>query len=126
MVEPVVARSPPPLMNDPQPFVFDHERLDVYRAAVEAARRIRAARWPRRSAHIRDQAVRASESIVLNIAEGVGRGPGDARRNHHRIAFGSTAEARAALDVVDLPEEQMIPIDRLLRRIGAMLARMAR
>ena len=74
---------------EPCTFVFPHERLDAYQAAVELARRVRRLRWPARSASIRDQAVRASASVVLNIAEGVGRGPGDARTNFHRIALGS-------------------------------------
>ena len=105
-------------------FTFRHETLDVYRLAVEVARKIRRAQWPRRTAHIRDQAVRGSESMVLNIAEGVARGPGDARKNHHSLAFGSAAETLAALDVVDLPDKD--EIDQLLRRIGAMLTVMTR
>ena len=28
-------------------FTFNHEKLDVYRLSVEAARRIRRAKWPR-------------------------------------------------------------------------------
>ena len=62
--------------------------------------------------------------MVLNIAEGVARGPGDARKNHHSLAFGSAAEALAALDVVDLPNQD--EIDQLLRRVGAMLSVMTR
>ena len=105
-------------------FTFNHEKLDVYRLSVEAARRIRRAKWPRRTAHIRDQAVRSSESMALNIAEGAGRGPGDARKYHYGLAFGSAAEAQAALDVVDLPDKDAI--DQLLRRVGAMLSVMTR
>ncbi len=129
-------------------FTFNHERLEVYRVAVQTAGTIRRAAWPRRTAHIKDQAVRSSESMVLargagaerrrakrgpegrsldgpdNIAEGVARGPGDARKNHHLIAFGSAAETLAALDVVDLHDKD--EIDQLLRRIGAMLCRMTR
>ncbi len=105
-------------------FTFNHEKLEVYRVAVQAARLIRRAAWPRRTAHIKDQAIRSAESVVLNIAEGVARGPGDARKNHHLIAFGSAAEALAALDVVELPNKD--EIDQLLRRVGAMLCRMTR
>ena len=105
-------------------FTFSHERLDAYRVAVEAARRLRRVRWPAGSAHLKDNAVRAAESAVLNIAEGVGRGPGKARLNHHRIAFGSVAEVSAVLDVVDLDDGP--EIRQLLRRVGAMLSRMTR
>ena len=44
--------------------VFDHEKLEVYRIAVEYA--------DLANAHIRDQLRRASDSIVNNIAEGAG------------------------------------------------------
>ena len=107
-------------------FTFPHERLDAYGVAVEVARRVRRLRWPARSASIRDQAVRASASVVLNIAEGVGRGPGDARVNHHRIALGSAAEVHAALGVVDIDGREAYELDQLLRRLGAMLTSMTR
>jgi four helix bundle protein len=51
---------------------FDHEKLDVYRVAVEyadAADRI-AANLKAGNAHIRDQLRRASDSIINNLAEG--------------------------------------------------------
>ena len=54
--------------------VFDHEKLEVYRVAVEyadAADTI-AAKMKRGNAHIRDQLRRASDSIVNNVAEGAG------------------------------------------------------
>jgi len=123
-MEPARQTWSPRMTNPRNRFTFPHERLEVYRLAVDVARRVRAARWPRRTAHIRDQAVRAAESVVLNIAEGVGRGPGDARTNHHSIAFASAAECLAALDVVDLSDKE--PIEASLRRVGAMLRSMTR
>ena len=111
---------------EPCTFTFPHERLDAYAAAVELARRVRRLRWPARSASIRDQAVRASASVVLNIAEGVGRGPGDARKNFHRIALGSVAEVHAVMAVVDVNERDAYELDQLLRRLGAMLTAMTR
>ncbi len=102
---------------------FDHERLDVYRLAVDVARRVAAARFPRGQADLRDQAVRASRSVVLNIAEGSARG-GGAAKNHYRIALGSAAEVCAALDLATVPDATLL--QARLRRIGAMLARMAR
>jgi hypothetical protein len=53
---------------------FDHENLDVYRLALEVAREIAAWPAPRGWAALHDQAVRASSSAVLNIAEGRARG----------------------------------------------------
>ena len=67
--------------------------------------------------------MRSSGSVVLNIAEGRARG-GDAARNHYRIALGSAAEACAALDILPVPGAPEVQVK--LRRVGAMLARLAR
>lgn len=103
---------------------FGHERLDVYRLALEVARWAAAQAIPASRKHLRDQLVRAADSMVLNIAEGSGREPGDSRRYHFRIAAGSAAEVAAVLDLVALPggaERQ-----HELRRVGAMLSKLAR
>ena len=99
---------------------FDHERLDVYRFAKEVAEVIPKRRYEH--ADLKRQAVRASQSVVLNIAEGCCRVGKD--RNHlFRIAYGSAAETSSTLDLVDWPdrEEQQ----EKLRRVGVMLNRMA-
>ena len=104
-------------------FHFDHETLDVYRLALEVARWLNDTTFPRGWAWLRDQAVRAAGSVVLNIAEGRGR-TGAAKQNHYRIALASAAETCAALDIIDLPggpEQQ-----QKLRRVGAMLAKLIR
>lgn len=101
---------------------FPHESLDCYRLAVGLARWFHAARFPARRADLADQALRASQSIPLNIAEGAGRG-GAAGKNHFRIALGSAAELCAILDIVDLPEGPERQAE--LRRLGAMLRRLA-
>ncbi len=102
---------------------FDHERLDAYSLALDVARAVAAARFPRGDADLRDQAVRASRSVVLNIAEGCARG-GAAGKNHFRIARGSAAETCAALDLATVADAGAMQ-DKL-RRIGAMLSRLAR
>jgi four helix bundle protein len=52
--------------------MFDHERLQVYRLAVEF--HSAAGEWLKRGARVvRDQLERASLSVVLCIAEGAGR-----------------------------------------------------
>ena len=104
-------------------YEFAHESLDAYRLALQVARWIGGSRFPAGCADLRDQGVRASRSVVLNIAEGRSRA-GDAGRNHYRIALGSAAETCAVLDLVALPgaaERQA-----MLRRVGAMLAVLAR
>lgn len=57
---------------------LDHERLDVYRVAVELDTLVlRLARGlGRGNSWLADQAQRAAGSIVLNIAEAMGRGNG--------------------------------------------------
>jgi four helix bundle protein len=96
---------------------FDHEHLDVYKLALEVARACAAIRIGPGRAHLRDQLVRATDSVVLNLAEGRARG-GDAGRNHFRIATGSAAEACACLDLVGTTEAAAQ--QPKLRRIGAM------
>ncbi|MGE3309971.1 MAG: four helix bundle protein [Limisphaerales bacterium] len=49
--------------------------------------------------HARDQMLRASQSIPLNIAEGNGKLPSPDRLKSLRIALGSALECAAALDV---------------------------
>jgi four helix bundle protein len=104
-------------------YAFDHENLDSYQVALAVALWVSAAKFPGGCSDLRDQGVRAARSMVLNIAEGRSRG-GDAGRNHYRIALGSAAETCAVLDLVALPEGRAQQ-DKL-RRVGAMLARMAR
>ena len=104
-------------------YEFFHEQLDCYRLAIEVARWMKNARFPRGDSDLKDQGIRASRSVALNLSEGKARG-GGAERNHYRIALGSAAETCATLDLVDLPgaaEQQ-----RKLRRVGAMLAKMSR
>ncbi len=106
------------------PHYFDYEQLHMYKLAVQVARWMRSTPWPSGNGKLRDQAVRAADSVVLNIAEGRMRGGVRAGRNHYRIALGSAGEAAAVLDLIDLPagaEHQ-----QLLRRIGAMLCKAAR
>ena len=103
-------------------FCFPFEDTDVYQLGLDCNRRIAALRYPAGRNHLKNQAVRAADSMVLNLAEGWERGPGDAARNHFRIAKGSTAEAFAVIDLIGGPE----PLKRDLRRVGAMLASLAR
>ena len=104
-------------------YEFGFERTDVYRLAVQIARWMRAQRWDTGTAHLKDNAIRAADSTVLNTAEGLTR-PGKAGRNLLRIAQASAGEALAVLDVVELPGRQ--DQQQRLRRIGAMLQRLQR
>ena len=97
---------------------FGHEKLTVYSVALGVAR------WAQdvgARRNLKDQLVRAADSVVLNIAEAAGLPPGDARRHHFRIALGSAAEVAAAIDLIGAegPAED-------IRRVGAMLSKLSR
>ena len=103
---------------------FSHETLQAYHLAVEISRWAAEQSFPAYRKHLRDQLVRAADSIVLNIAEGSGRGPGEARRNHYRIALGSAAEVASIIDIAPFSDADLRRTE--LRRLGAMLAGLVR
>jgi four helix bundle protein len=79
---------------------FGHEQLDVYQISIryvtwayETAKRLRGI-----DRHARDQLLRASQSIPLNIAEGNGKGTNADRRRFFEIARGSALECGAIQD----------------------------
>jgi four helix bundle protein len=100
-------------------FYFDFETLDMYKLALQVARWVRRADWPRGWGALKDQVQRASASVVLNIAEGRLH-QGKSRTHHYRIAFGSIGEVVAALQVVELPGQA--EHEALARRVGQMLS----
>ena len=80
--------------------VLDHEKLDVYRRAIEflALTAEVLDSLPRGHSSLRKQFEEASMSIPQNIAEGVGK-PTDADRSrYYAIARGSAMECGAILD----------------------------
>jgi four helix bundle protein len=109
---------------------FEHERLDVYRAAIDflvVADEI-ATGLPRGRGYLVDQLRRAATSIPLNIAEGAGEfSPGDKAR-FYRMARRSATECAAILDAsraLNLADSQLLSNGRaLLLRVVAMLTAM--
>ena len=109
---------------------FDHERLDVYRAALEFAswRRGLVRRIPRGNADLVDQITRASRSVTLNIAEGSGENSPADKVRFFRMARRSATECAAALDLMAI--ERMVAEDALLSgrellwRIVSMLTKL--
>ncbi|MED5373383.1 MAG: four helix bundle protein [Myxococcota bacterium] len=92
------------------------ENLDAYRLAISLNRSIAALDFPKNRAHLRDQGVRAADSVVLNIAEGMGRGRlTNAGKNHMRIAKGSLLEVYAVLDLLNKADQHRVDIERLDR-----------
>ncbi len=80
---------------------FDHERLDVYRKAIDfivIANGI-AEELPRGRSYLADQLNRAATSISLNIAEGAGEFSRPEKARFYRMARRSATECAATLDV---------------------------
>ncbi|MEE4330759.1 MAG: four helix bundle protein [Wenzhouxiangella sp.] len=108
-----------------------HEKLDVYRLSIEYVA------WVFEKANdlngiyrpARDQWLRASQSVPLNIAEGNGKTSIADRRRFFEIARGSALECAAVQDVLVIgqalleneSQAQKVKLDR----IAMMLSRMA-
>ena len=109
---------------------FGHERLDVYNLSVEYVTWVleesSALKGDNRS--IKDQWLRASQSIPLNIAEGNGKGSKADRRRFFEIARGSVMECAAVQDILCalkfLTTEQNLETKKQLDRIAAMLSKL--
>lgn len=111
---------------------FDHEKLDVYRAAVELVILIDnvVEHFSRGRAYLADQLHRAGTSVPLNIAEGAGEYSSSEKCRFYRMAKRSATECAAIFDVclcLQLIEElEYSKVRELLIRIVSMLIKMAR
>ncbi len=109
---------------------FGHEDLDVYQLSLEyvafAFGLSNRLQGPVR--HARDQLLRASQSIPLNIAEGNGKASDGDRRRFFEIARGSALECAAIQDVLQvcgaIEVEENEVAKRTLDRIAAMLTKL--
>ena len=110
--------------------IFDHDKLDVYRLAIEyVADSFEIAKeLSGLHRHARDQWLRAAQSVPLNIAEGNGKRSMKDRARYFDIARGSSLECAAIQDVLVISRGIKAESDRLkakLKRIVAMLTRLA-
>lgn len=109
---------------------FDHEKLDVYRLSVDYAvfsyRIAKSLTGVNR--HIRDQWLRAAQSIALNIAEGNGKQSLKEKNRFFEIARGSALECAAIHDIlisIDLTDAESNRFGkRQLHRIVSILTRL--
>jgi len=106
---------------------FDHERLDVYQAAIDfvvLANDV-VEHLPRGRGYLADQLQRAATSIPLNVAEGAGEFSPAEKVRFYRIARRSATECAAILDVcrkLELVCEERYCVGReLLVRVVSML-----
>ena len=109
---------------------FDHEKLDVYRVSLEFAgwAFILCKQLSGLNRHPRDQLLRASQSIIQNIAEGNGKRSAADRRRYFCIARGSALECASTLDILSvcdtLSVERRDRGKQMLHRVVSMLSRM--
>ena len=116
--------------SETQTCFFPADRLVACRVAREVLADVAALtrRW---HAALRDQALRASESAMLNIAEGASQPAGSgAKRRHYDIALASAGEVAAALDAaVALGRSTAAEIGAArvrVARLGALLGGLVR
>jgi four helix bundle protein len=109
---------------------FDHERLEVYRLALEFVVLVEeiVKAMPSGQADRIDQLRRASTSIVLNTAEGAGEFSKKEKGRFYRMAKRSATECAGVLDILralQLGEDKLLLAGRaMLLRIVSMLIRL--
>ena len=94
--------------------------FETYQLAVEFHRQVREVRFP---AYLKDQVLRASSSIALNLAEGSGKESVKDQRRFYFIALGSFRECEAVLDLCPPAEPS---IREFADRLGGCLYRLCR
>ena len=82
-----------------------HTQFRSYRLAVDFHRQCRSLTLPD---YLKDQLVRASSSVALNLAEGSGRSTQRDQLRFFHMAFGSVRECQAALDLAPRPYPELI------------------
>ena len=111
---------------------FDHEKLDVYQAAIDLVILINAIveNLPRGRAYLADQLQRAGASVPLNIAEGAGEFSANEKIRFYRIAKRSATECASIIDICRrleiIDEKNYLKSRELLMRIVGMLIKIAK
>ncbi|MGH7445901.1 MAG: four helix bundle protein [Longimicrobiales bacterium] len=106
---------------------FSHERLDVYRLALDVVARAveLSRRIPPRDESFRSQFLRAVTSITFNTAEGATELSRGDKIRFYRMARRSTGEVSSVLDVLHrlghVTAAEVAELKQSLNRISAML-----
>lgn len=90
----------------------------TYKIAVEFHHQCRSAQFPD---YLRDQLLRSSSSIALNLAEGSGRSTAKDQLRFFHQAMGSLRESQAALDLSPRSYPSLV---QLADQLGASLYRL--
>jgi four helix bundle protein len=110
---------------------FGHENLDVYKVSLSYVKWAldisETLKGKHRSA--RDQLIRASQSIPLNLAEGNGKTSNGDRKRFFEISRGSALECAAIQDILEiggaLSKNENLEAKQMLSRIVSMLTKLA-
>ena len=111
--------------------MFGHEGLDVYKISLQYIAWVYdiEKRLKGKHRHAKDQLLRASQSIPLNIAEGNGKSSPKDRSRFFEIARGSALECAAIQDILEIGKvlsvEENKNAKQLLLRIVSMLTKLA-
>jgi len=92
--------------------------FQTYELAVQLYRRVETLETPK---HMRDQLLRAAQSVVLNLSEGSAKPTSRDKRKFFAIAFGSIREVQAVFDLIQNCDRDLID---LADRVAACLYRL--
>ena len=108
--------------------VLPHHKLVAWQVARDLVLAVRSASI--RSAHLRDQALRAAQSAALNCAEGAGRVSRADKARAFAIARAECVEAAAAVEIAalsgEVSEARLAEVLRLADRLVALLTGLVR
>tara|TARA_B110001454_G_scaffold219192_1_gene251230 strand:- start:117153 stop:117470 length:318 start_codon:yes stop_codon:yes gene_type:complete len=96
------------------------ENFDAFVVASEFYEKCKCLKLPH---FLKDQLLRASSSIALNIAEGSGKRTMEDQRRFYSIAFGSVRECQAILAIEKINDPILL---KLSDRLGAMLYKLSK
>jgi four helix bundle protein len=105
-----------------QSSLLPHHRLRAYGVAVQLLQAVRSARI--RDRRLRDQALRAAQSVCLNCAEGAGRVTRADKARAYTVARGELVEAVAAVEIAVLGNEASAAVLPRILGLGNQLCAM--
>lgn len=86
------------------------ENFKTYQLAVKNYQTLEKLPLPR---HLKDQLLRASSSIALNLAEGSGKFSKKDQRRFYTIAYGSLQETMAIIQLARVQQEYILELKKL-------------
>jgi four helix bundle protein len=115
----------------PRTIVLEHEKLSVYHKSLDLSSLVAllCEAWPIGKHFLLDQLLRASTSVVLNIAEGAGEHAPREKARFYRMSLRSSTECSAIFDVAlrhrAVTEQQRDAARAMIFELVAMLTTLA-